>query len=311
MTKAAKTTPQTEQQAAPLVEHLKELRFRPMVGIGAVFAGFLVCYAFKETLFMWLTAPLFESYGNQMVFTAPHELFFTYLKLCLLGGFFIGMPVLFDQIWRFVAPGLYQNEKKVVLPFLLATPILFYMGGAFSYFVIMPLAIEFFFGFANDIIMPLPSVREYLAFFIKLTFGFGLAFELPVLLVILAKVGLINAQKLVWFRRYSWLCILIVAALLTPPDPVSQVLLALPMVFLYELSIFLIRSGEKKDTKASKDSKKKAKEREQRMKQRDRERKIKQKEANVSLSVFLSFSSTFFLSLHFLQFRPKPKKKKG
>ena len=243
--KPNKPTEDAAQEAAPLVEHLKELRFRLMVGVGAVFVGFLLCYAFKEALFTWLTAPLFESYGNKMVFTAPHELFFTYLKLCFLGGFFLGMPILFDQIWRFVAPGLFAAEKKVVLPFLLATPLLFYAGGVFSYFVIMPLAIEFFFGFANDAIMPLPSAREYLSFFIKLTFGFGLAFELPVLLLILAKVGLVNADRLVWFRRYSWLCILIASAVLTPPDPLSQILLALPMVFLYEVSILLIRRGEK------------------------------------------------------------------
>lgn len=235
----------TPDTAAPLVEHLKELRFRLVVGIGAVALGFCVCFAFKEALFLWLTAPLFNNYGNQMVFTAVHELFFTYIKLCLLGGFFLGMPVLFDQVWRFIAPGLYAEEKRAVLPFLLATPVLFYLGGLFSYFVIMPLAIEFFFGFANDAIAPLPSVREYLSFFIKLTFGFGLAFELPVLLLILAKIGLVDAAKLKWFRRYSWLCILIAAAILTPPDPVSQVLLALPMVFLYELSILLIGKGEK------------------------------------------------------------------
>ena len=246
---SAKPIQDATQDTAPLVEHLKELRTRLMIGIGAVFVGFLVCYGFKEALFVWLTAPLFENYGHQMVFTAPHELFFTYLKLCFLGGFFIGMPFLFDQIWRFVAPGLYAEEKKVVLPFLLATPILFYAGGLFSYFVIMPLAIEFFFGFANEAIMPLPSAREYLSFFIKLTFGFGLAFELPVLLLILAKVGLVNADRLVWFRRYSWLCILILSAVLTPPDPLSQVLLALPMVFLYEVSIFLIRRSEKKSEK--------------------------------------------------------------
>lgn len=247
----SKAAPQHSDDATPLVEHLKELRFRLMVGIGAVFVGFLLCYAFKEALFVWLTAPLFETFGHQMVFTAPHELFFTYLKLCFLGGFFIGMPILFDQIWRFIAPGLFAEEKKVVLPFLLATPLLFYAGGAFSYFVIMPLAIDFFLGFANDAIMPLPSAREYLSFFIKLTFGFGLAFELPVLLLILAKVGLVNAGRLVWFRRYSWLCILIASAVLTPPDPLSQVLLALPMVFLYEFSIFLIRRSEKKAQKAA------------------------------------------------------------
>ena len=244
--KASRAGDYTDETAAPLTEHLKELRFRLMIGLGAIFVGFCVCFAFKETLFMWLTAPLFGSYGNQMVFTAVHELFFTYIKLSLLGGFFLGMPILFDQIWRFIAPGLYSEEKRVVLPFLLATPILFYMGGLFSYFIIMPLAIEFFFGFANEAIAPLPSVREYLSFFIKLTFGFGLAFELPVLLLVLAKIGLVDAAKLRWFRRYSWVCILIVAAVLTPPDPVSQLLLALPMVFLYELSILLMRPRHKR-----------------------------------------------------------------
>lgn len=243
--KPLEATHRADETAAPLMAHLKELRFRLMLGLSAVFVGFCICFAFKETLFMWLTAPLFYSYGNQMVFTAVHELFFTYIKLSLLGGFFLGMPILFDQIWRFIAPGLYAEEKKIMLPFLLATPVLFYMGGLFSYFMIMPLAIEFFFGFANEAIAPLPSVREYLSFFIKLTFGFGLAFELPVLLLILAKIGLVDAPKLRWFRRYSWLCILIVAAILTPPDPISQLLLAVPMAILYELSILLIVWGKK------------------------------------------------------------------
>ncbi len=246
---STKTHPNPSDATAPLAFHLKELRHRLMVGFGVIFIGFVGCFLIKEQIFSWLTSPLFAVYGNdnKMVFTAVHELFFTYLKLSLLGGIFLGLPILLDQVWRFIAPGLYDHERKVVLPFLLATPVLFYMGGLFSYFIIMPLAIEFFFAFANESIMPLPSVREYLAFFIKLSFGFGLAFELPVLLLILAKAGLVTADKLVWFRRYSWVSILVAAAILTPPDPLSQVLLAVPMVLLYEASILLIRWLNKKD----------------------------------------------------------------
>lgn len=241
--------------AAPLTQHLSELRQRVMVGAGAILVGFVLAYLFKEQVFAFLTAPLFAVYGQkQMVFTAVHELFFTYLKLSFLCGFFVGAPVLLNQLWRFAAPGLYQHERHVALPFLFLSPFLFYIGGAFSYFVVMPLAIDFFFAFSNAAVMPLPSVKEYLTFFIKLTFGFGLAFQLPIFIVLLAIVGVVNVAKLRWGRRYSWVGIVVLAAVLTPPDPLSQLLLALPMMFLYEVAILLVAALNKKDALKNKKS---------------------------------------------------------
>lgn len=252
MKKQTATTPNNstpeEMPASPLAGHLAELRKRVLIGMAAVAVGFAVAYSLKEAVFMALTAPLFAVYGdNKMVFTAVHELFFTYLKLSFLCGVFIGLPIMLNQIWRFVAPGLYKNERKLAAPFLVLSPLLFYAGGVFSYFVVMPLALEFFFAFANSAVMPLPSVKEYLSFFIKLTFGFGLAFQLPVLVVLLALAGLVNVVKLRWFRRYSWVLIVVLSALLTPPDPLSQLLLALPMMVLYEVSILLVAMLRKKD----------------------------------------------------------------
>lgn len=233
---------------APLATHLAELRRRVMIGLAAVGFGFAVAYFFKEAVFMALTAPLFAVYGdNKMVFTAVHELFFTYLKLSFLCGVFIGLPIMLNQIWRYVAPGLYKSERRLAMPFLFLSPALFYTGGIFSYFVVMPLALEFFFAFANEAVMALPSVKEYLSFFIKLTFGFGLAFQLPVLIMLLAIAGFVNVAKLRWFRRYSWVLIVILSALLTPPDPLSQLLLAVPMMLLYEASILLVRVMRKND----------------------------------------------------------------
>lgn len=243
-------TTKTEQgpAEAPLAAHLAELRRRVMYGLLAVGLGFGLAYSGKEHVFGALTAPLFAVYGdNQMVFTAVHELFFTYLKLSFLCGVFLGLPVLINQVWRFIAPGLYQAERRLASPFLILSPLLFYMGGVFSYFVVMPLALEFFFGFANSAVMPLPSVKEYLSFFIKLTFGFGVAFQLPVLVMVLAMAGMVNVEKLRWFRRYAWVIIVALSAVLTPPDPLSQLLLALPMAFLYEVSIVLVRLRRKND----------------------------------------------------------------
>ena len=251
MTKPEPMTPEKITKGgeeAPLAAHLAELRKRVMIGALTVAAGFALAYIFKADVFAALTAPLFAVYGNNpMVFTAVHELFFTYLKLSFLCGVFVGLPVLINQIWRFIAPGLYQEERRFAGPFLVLSPFLFYMGGVFSYFVVMPLALEFFFGFANSAVMPLPSVREYLSFFIKLTFGFGVAFQLPVLIMVLSLAGVVTVEKLRWFRRYSWVLIVILSALLTPPDPMSQLLLALPMAFLYEVSIMLVRLRRKKD----------------------------------------------------------------
>ena len=229
---------------SPLVEHLRELRDRLGVAVIVMLVGFALCYSVKEQLFDLLMQPLAtaQSPGNpQMIFTAVGELFFTYLKLSFWGGFFLAFPVLLWEIWRFVAPGLYEKEQRMVFPFVIATPLLFFMGGAFTYFLVMPLVIEFFFTFETATITALPSVKEYLSFFLKMIFAFGIAFELPVLLILLALAGITDAKKLANFRRYAVVCVFVAAAILTPPDPASQLLLALPLFFLYELSIIGIK----------------------------------------------------------------------
>ena len=245
MTNVEEQLPDT---SAPLVEHLRELRNRLIWGLGAVFVFFLACYGVKEQLFTALTHPLIAAGQKQMVFTAVHELFFTYLKLSLLGGLYLGIPVLLVQIWKFMAPGLYKSEKRVVLPLLIATPVLFYLGGIFTYFAVLPIALKFFLSFSNAEIVALPSVKEYLSFLISMTFAFGIAFELPIFLLLLVKAGLVTPQALSHFRRYAYVLILTLAAILTPPDPVSQLLLGVPMMVLYEIAVFLAKgiksSGE-------------------------------------------------------------------
>ena len=227
-------------QPTSFVTHMVEMRRRLLVAVAAVLVGFAACYTFKEPLFSFMVAPLVavQGDGGQLIFTGVAEFFFTYLKLSFLGGLFIAFPVFLWEGWRFAAPGLYDEEKRMIAPFLIATPLLFYCGGLFTYFVIMPIVIEFFFQFQTAQVMALPSVKEYLTFFTKLVFAFGLAFELPVFLLLLAKAGVVSSASLASFRRYAIVFIFIAAALLTPPDPASQLLLALPLILLYELSVY-------------------------------------------------------------------------
>ncbi len=236
----------SQQTASPLIEHLVELRSRliwSLVGI-AIISG--IFYGFKEEVFQFLIQPLKDAGIKKLIFTNVPELFFTYLKLSILSGLFVGMPVLLWHMWRFISPGLYDAEKKVFLPFLLFTPVLFYTGGLFSYFVVTPIAVDFFFQFSNETIEPLPSVKEYLSFLIKMLFGFGLAFELPLVLLLMARAGIVSAASLAKGRRYAIVGIFAAAAILTPPDPLSQLLLAVPMAVLYEAAVFGARLVEQK-----------------------------------------------------------------
>jgi len=236
-----------------LVEHLLELRKRMMYALLTLTLGFGVFYAFKQPLFQALTEPLKQAQGGelQMIFTAVPELFVTYLKMCFFCSLFVTLPMLLWQLWRFIAPGLYKNEAEILWPFLVATPFMFYLGGAFSFFLVMPIAVPFFFGFAGEGLAALPSVKEYLGFFLKMTFAFGLAFELPVLLVLLSVFGVVSLQTLKWFRRYAVVVIFIAAAVLTPPDPASQLMLAVPLLVLYEISLILCRILSSKKEKSS------------------------------------------------------------
>lgn len=238
---AAKNKPAAAAQ--PFIVHLRELRTRLIYSFTVIFIAVLGCFAAKEQIFHFLTLPLVESIHapNHMIFTGLHELFFTYIKISFLGGLFIGLPFLLWQLWLFTAPALYAHEKRIALPLVIISPLLFYGGGAFMYYLVMPIAVDFFLGFSSTDITALPAVREYLSFLIKMVFGFGLAFELPVVLLLLVRIGLLTAKQLAGFRRYAIVLILVAAAILTPPDPMSQILLAIPMIILYEAAIFAAR----------------------------------------------------------------------
>lgn len=220
------------------IEHLHELRRRLTSVLVVTLLVFGLAYAFKEPLFQFLATPLLNN-TDTLVFTAVPELFFTYLKLCFFTGLFVATPLLLWQLWGFMAPGLYANEAAGLRPFLLLTPLLFYAGGAFMHFLVMPLAVQFFFSFATDTLQALPSVQAYFTFYVKMMFAFGLAFNLPLVILLLALTGAVSVAALKKNRRYVVLCIVVAAAVLTPPDPLSQLLLAAPMYVLYEAAILM------------------------------------------------------------------------
>jgi len=250
-------TPEDDIEAskAPLMEHLLELRRRLMWSLLAVLLAFLVCFWFARPIYNLLLWPYRLAVGSdvpiEMIYTAPQEFFFTQVKLAIFGAIFIAFPVIASQIYMFVAPGLYRNERKAFLPYLIATPILFLLGGALVYFVAMPLAMKFFLsmqqtGDTQVQIHLTAKVSEYLSLIMALILGFGICFQLPVLLTLLARAGLITAAGLKRYRRHAILGVFVVAAVLTPPDPISQISLAIPTILLYELSIFAVRLVEKK-----------------------------------------------------------------
>ncbi len=226
-----------------LTEHLAELRTRLIRSIAAVAVGFCISYAFIEPIFAMLSRPLEKVLppGTSLIFTSYPEAFFTYLKLALVCGIFIASPFILYEIWAFVAPGLYEHEKKWALPFVVFSSIFFVGGAFFGYIVVFPAAFNFLAGYAGRDLKLLPSVSEYFSLTIKLLLGFGAAFELPIFMVFMALIGLIDARMLRKNRKYALLIIFILAAVLTPtPDVVNQCLLAAPLLILYEISIFLV-----------------------------------------------------------------------
>lgn len=253
-----------DDREMPLLEHLIELRNRLMWASGAILLGFVVCYFFSEQIYAFLTQPLADiclssvaqegdkALCTRLIYTDLTEAFFTYLKVAFFAGAFITFPFVAAQLWMFIAPGLYRNEKNAFLPFLIATPVLFFLGGAMVYYFVFPLAWQFFLSFqtpGGEGVLPIQleaRVGEYLNLVMKLIFAFGLCFQLPVLLTLMGRVGLVSAAGLARNRKFAIVGVFATAAILTPPDIISQIGLALPIILLYEISIYLVRIAEKK-----------------------------------------------------------------
>jgi sec-independent protein translocase protein TatC len=263
-----------EATQAPLLDHLIELRTRLIYVFAAVTVGFIACFFVAEQIFNILLWPYEraveaiqasspgdgESNRLELIYTAPQEYFFTQMKLALFGALFLAFPIIAIQLWMFVAPGLYKDERRAFLPFLAATPVLFVAGSALVYFFVMPLGMQFFLGFeqaggdGQASIQLIPKVSEYLSLIMTLIFAFGLCFQLPVLLTLLGRVGIVTSGGLRKNRKYAVVGAFAVAAILTPPDPISQLGLGLPTLLLYELSIWSVRLVEKKRKDSSEDS---------------------------------------------------------
>lgn len=224
-----------------LLDHLSELRVRLVRSLMALAVGFFACYGFAEELFNYLMIPLTRALpsGSKLIYTALPEAFFVYMQVALVAGAFLASPYLFYQIWMFIAPGLYDDEKRHVIPIAGASALFFVAGAAFCYFQVFPYAFEFFVGFATDTIAPMPKLDEYLGFTLKMLLAFGLIFEMPLFAFFLARLGLVTAQWMRKTRKYAILAIFIVAAILTPPDVFSQLMMAAPMLVLYEISILV------------------------------------------------------------------------
>ena len=248
----------SEDKGGGFISHLTELRKRLINIFIFLIIFFAVCYVFADHLYGFLVEPYAKAVKNdgtdrRLIFTALQETFLTYLKVSFFAAFFVTFPFILMQIWKFIAPGLYKHEKLAIVPYLVLTPILFFLGGMLVYYLIMPLAIKFFLSFeSTGMSTNLPiqleaKVNEYLSLVMKLIFAFGISFQLPVVLSLLARVGVVDSHFLKTRRKYVVVIIFAAAALLTPPDPITQIGLAIPLLILYELSIFSVKIIEKKN----------------------------------------------------------------
>ena len=244
-------------QQVNFIGHLGELRTRLIKSFIFFIVAFIISYIYSEKIYSFLVQPyssaiIENNLDRRLIFTALHEAFLTYLKVAFFASIFITSPIFLTQIWKFIAPGLYKNEKQALLPYLIATPVLFLLGGVLVYYLIMPLAIKFFLSFEStaevgSIAIQLEAkVNEYLSLIMRLIFAFGISFQLPVILSLLARIGIVDSSYLKTRRKYVVVIIFAVAAILTPPDPITQIGLALPMLILYELSILKVKLIEKK-----------------------------------------------------------------
>lgn len=243
---------------APLIDHLIELRQRLLRSVVALALGFAVAFYFADDIFRFLAQPYVAAVGpnaqTQLIYTKLYEAFFTEVKVALFAAFFFAFPVIANQVWAFVAPGLYRHEKRAFLPFLIATPVLFTLGAALAYYVVMPTAFRFFLGYqqtSGDFsVSALPAIADYLSLVMNFIFAFGVSFLLPVLLMLLERAGIVNRQQLTAGRRYAIVAAFVVAAVITPPDVISQLMLAIPLCILYELALIGIRLTERSRAKA-------------------------------------------------------------
>jgi len=227
-----------------LKPHLAELRKRLSISLIVILVMFLMCFAFWQPILAWMIAPLKAVLpeGSNVIFTGVQEPFFTAMKVAFFAGFILSLPVIFWQFWLFVAPGLYENEKKLVIPFVSAATMMFLMGASFCYYVVVPLAFGFLVAFGSALFTALPSIGEYVGFFTKFLVGFGLSFEMPVVIFFFAKLGLVDDKGLKDFFRYAIVIIFTLSGILTPPDILSQFLMAVPLLILYGISILVAKT---------------------------------------------------------------------
>jgi sec-independent protein translocase protein TatC len=245
-----------DQSQAPLLDHLVELRTRLLRSILAIFLAFCVCFYFADQIFAFLVRPLTAAFPpgqGKLIYTKLYEAFFVEIKIALFAAFFVSFPIIANQMWAFIAPGLYAKEKKAFLPFLIATPVLFTSGAALAYYVVMPTAFRFFLQFEGQkgglTLEALPGTGDYLALVMQFILAFGISFLLPVLLLLLNRAGIVSRKQLAGMRRYVIVAITAVAAIITPPDVVSQLMLLVPMIILFEGSLVIMRLGERKAAK--------------------------------------------------------------